>query len=344
MKYIFTTLLVALILTAQLGYSQKSGVDKVEFFKDETSLKVTIESYWTKVFNQKNKEGRIFSARFITKINDTLNVNELVKLTVRGHFRRDYCFIPPLKLGFFKTDDSKMHSLKSIKMVSACRPNSNYEQFLLMEFLTYKIYNLLTDKSLRVRLLDVNYKDSNDNKNNIVAPAFFIEDIKDMAKRNKCIEWKKGKLNIESTNRKQMDLVTIFEYMIGNTDWSVSGNHNILLVQSKEDTTSIPFAVGYDFDFSGLVNTDYATPDPMLNTERVQERVYRGFARTMEELNETLEIFKQQKDKIYALINNFEPLTPRNKKGMISYLDEFYKIINNPKDVKYSFIEKARIE
>lgn len=344
MKSIFAIVLTCLTLIAQQGYCQKNGIDKEEFFKNETLLKVTIESYWSKLFNQKNKEGRAFPGRFIAKINDTIDVNEPVNLTVRGHFRRDFCFIPPLKLGFTKTGDSRMHSLKSIKLVSTCKGNSTYEQYLVKEFVVYKIYNLLTDKSIRTRFLNVDYKDSNGSKSTFIEPAFFTEDLKDMAKRNKCIEWKKGKLATESTNRKQMTLVAVFEFMIGNTDWSVPGNHNILLIQSKEDSTSVPFAVPYDFDYSGLVNTDYAIPDPLLNTEHVQERVYRGYPRTMEELNETLQIFLQQKDKIYATINNFEPLSARTKKGMTSYLDEFYKIINNPKDVKYSFIEKARID
>ena len=92
------------------------------------------------------------------------------------------------------------------------------------------------------------------------------------------------------------------------------------------------------------VHTVVAVVPAEVNTEHVQERVYRGYERTMEELNETLQIFIQQKDKIYGIINNFEPLSARNKKGMTGYLDEFYKIINNPKDVKYSFIDKARID
>jgi hypothetical protein len=344
MKFVFAIILTCLALTHQQVYSQKTGVDKEEFFKSETAINVTIESYWTKLFNQKSKEGRTFPGRFIAKINDTTEVNEPVNLTVRGHFRREFCYIPPLKLGFAKTNDSKMHPFKSVKLVSSCRPNSTYEQFLLKEYLTYKIYNMLTEKSVRVRQLNVDYKDSNGNKSNFIEPAFFTEDAKDMAKRNKCIEWKKGKLATESTNRKQMTMVAIFEFMIGNTDWSVPGDHNILLIQSKEDSASVPFVVPYDFDYSGLVNTDYAIPDPLLNTEKVQDRVYRGYERTMGELNESLEIFKQQKEKIYALINNFEPLVARNKKGMISYLDEFYKIINNPKEVKYNFIDKARID
>lgn len=344
MKSFLAMLSICIILTGQVVYGQSSGIDKVQFFKDDTALNVTLETYWTKAINQKNKIGRVFPARFISKLNDSTNANEPVNLEVRGHFRRDYCYLPPLKLSFYKNTASIMHSLKSLKLVSACKVGAAYEQYLLKEFLVYKMYNLITDKSFRVRLLNIDYKDSNEKKSTFTEHAFFTEDLKEMGKRNACKEWAKGKIYTESTDRKQMTLVALFEYMIGNTDWSVPGNHNIKLIQSKEDSFSKPFSVPYDFDYSGIVNTEYAVPDPLLNTETVLQRVYRGYPRTMEELNAALEIFKQQKEKIFAVVNNFELLNGRNKKNMIEYLESFYALIKNPKDVKYIFIDNARTE
>lgn len=344
MKLFIATFLAACSLTSQVVYCQSAAVDKVQFFKEDSTLPVTLETYWTKVINQKNKTGRIFPARFIAKINDTTTANEPVDLIVRGHFRRDYCYIPPLKLSFYKSTSSVMHSLKSLKLVSACRLNSSYEQYLFKEFLVYKMYNLVTNKSFRVRLLQINYKDSSEKKSSFTEHAFFTEDAKELGKRNDCKEWAKGKINTESTDRKQMTLVALFEYMIGNTDWSVPGNHNIKFIQSKEDSTSKPFAVPYDFDYSGIVNTEYAVPDPLLNTETVLQRVYRGYPRSMEELNIALGIFKEQKEKIFALVNNFELLNAKNKKYMIEYLESFYALIKNPKDIKNIFIDNARTE
>lgn len=344
MKLFITTFLAACSLTSQVVYCQSAAVDKVQFFKEDLTLQVTLETYWSKVNNQKNKTGRIFPARFIAKINDTTTANEPVDLTVRGHFRRDYCYIPPLKLSFNKNTSSVMHSLKSLKLVSACRLNSSYEQYLIKEFLVYKMYNLLTDKSFRVRLLQINYKDSSEKKSTFTEHAFFTENAKELGKRNDCKEWTKGTINTESTDRKQMTLVALFEYMIGNTDWSVPGNHNIKLIQFKEDSTSKPFSIPYDFDYSGIVNTEYAVPDPLLNTETVLQRVYRGYPRTMEELNTALGIFKEQKEKIFALVNNFELLNARNKKYMIEYLESFYTLIKNPKDIKNIFIDNARTD
>jgi hypothetical protein len=342
MKPFLATVLMYFFLSNQFAYCQTKTFDKVQFFKDETPFNATIETYWSKLINQKNKEGRVFPAQFKCNLGDSITVSEPVSLVVRGHSRRAYCYLPPVKLSFKKTSTSVMHPLKSIKLVNVCKPNALYEQYLYKEFLCYKIYNLLTDKSFRVRMLKIDYRDSSGNKSAFIENAFLTEDEKDMAKRTDCIEWNAGNLYNEATNRKQMTLVAVFEYMIGNTDWSVPAKHNIKLIQSKADSLSKPFAVPYDFDYSGLVNTEYAVPDAMLNTETVEERVYRGFPRTMEELNETFEIFIQQKENIYALINNSELLASRTKRDMIYYLESFYSIIKKPGDVKKIFIDGAR--
>ena len=342
MKQFLATLLVYFFLSNQLAFCQSKVFDKEQFFKEEAPFDATIETYWSKLINQKSKPGKIFLARFKCKLGDSIMVDEPVSLVVRGHSRRAYCYLPPLKLTFTKTNTSIMHSLKSIKLVNACKPNEAYEQYLYKEFLCYKIFNLLSDKSFRVRMLNLDYRDSSGKKSAFLERAFFTEDVKDMAKRNKSIEWKSGNLYNEATNRKQMTLVQVFEYMIGNTDWSVPANHNIKLIQLKEDSLSKPFAIPYDFDYSGLVSTDYAVPDAMLNTETVEERVYRGFPRTMEELNETFEIFRKQKESIYALINNYQLLTTKTKKYMIDYLESFYTQINKPETVKTIFVDGAR--
>lgn len=139
-----------------------------------------------------------------------------------------------------------------------------------------------------------------------------------------------------------MTMVALFEYMVGNTDWSVYANHNIKLMQDTADATSKPYASAYDFDFSGLVNAPYATPDPQLGTESVTTRVYRGFPREVSELKEMADYFRSKKDAMYAEITNSKFLDNRSKKDMIGYLDEFYKDIANEKNLKVLFIDNAR--
>ena len=152
----------------------------------------------------------------------------------------------------------------------------------------------------------------------------------------------RGEAEYGGAQRKQMTLVAIFEYMIGNTDWAVSVNHNIkLIVPVKDSTVAEPYSVPYDFDYSGLVNSDYSVPDERLEIESVKQRLYRGYPRSDKELEIALEIFMLQKSNIYETINHFELLTPKSRKTMVSYLDEFYDIIRQPNQVKSVFIDNA---
>lgn len=342
MRARFSFYLWFFIVFHTVSYCQPAVINKVDFFIEAKPLSLVLTTNWDKVFSQKYKPGKVYSATLNCKLPDSNLVNEKVKLEVRGHFRRDNCHIPPLKIKFTETENSVLHPLKELKLVSPCKPTNDYEQFLFKEFIVYKIYNLLTDKSFRVRLLEIDYRDSLKNESEFSKYAFLIEDIKELAKRHNCKVFKALKLHPENTDRSQMTLLTLFQYMIGNTDWGVSVNHNIKHIQPKDELAVKPFSIPYDFDFCGLVNTDYAIPDPQFNTDNIQERIYRGFARTPEELNEALEIFKQNKEAIYALINNFDLLNNRNKKSMISYLESFFILINKPGLIKFIFIDKAR--
>lgn len=341
MKPLFV-LLFSLTTLWQVTFCQSASVDKVEFFKDTSILNTSIVTHTGKLLGSNKKKGLTLPATITTTLADGTPVNEPVLLEVRGNFRRGYCYLPPIKVIFTANENSKVYPGKSLKLVNECFTTNTNQQYIFKEFLIYKIYNLLTDKSFRVRLLNVNFKDSSGKKKTITEHAFFMEDVKDLAKRNNCKEWKKGKLGSESTDRRQMTMVAIFEYMIGNTDWAVSAGHNTNLIYYKDDSLARPLVVPYDFDYSGLVNTDYAIPDEKLGIDNVRQRLYRGFSRTMDELNEVLTIFKQKKEKMYALIKGFSLLDSNSKYDMIKYLDEFFDTINRPSSVREAFIANAR--
>jgi hypothetical protein len=340
MKYFLLTALLFCFLLPRIICAQTSSVDRVQFFNDTSVLDATIITNTTKLFKN-NRNGVEQPARFLVKLDDGTQADEPVQLSFRGHFRHGYCYVPPLKINFKNKKNSMLSSLKSLKLVSQCKTLNMYDQYLLKEFIIYKIYNLLSPYSFHARLLTVHLQDSAGNKKTVTVHSFLLEDLKDLAKRNHC-KVSDDIVNTEKTDRQQMTLMALFEYMIGNTDWAVSVNHNIRLLAS--DSLQRPIAVAYDFDYSGLVNTEYAVPDEKLGTENVRQRVYRGFARTPEEINETLEIFKQQKQNIYALINNFNLLNAASKKEMTNYLEDFYDLIKSPGDVKYTFIQNARKE
>ncbi|MEJ0104463.1 MAG: hypothetical protein WDO19_18690 [Bacteroidota bacterium] len=343
MKLFYCVLLLCLTCNFLYAQDTASVIDSKQFFIEETPIDATITTDFGTLLNNKNTAD--IKATFSLKLPDSSIIREDIIMKTRGHFRLENCFIPPLKLDFKKPGAPKLSSLKSLKLVNGCNTGSYNDQLLLKEFLVYKIYNLICEKSFRVRLVNLKLEDSRGKKKPMNLHSFFIEDLDALAKRNQCKKLDESiKIKTESTNRMHMTLVSIFEYMIGNTDWSVTVNHNIRLIRVKSDSVSRPYPVPYDFDYAGLVDASYAVPDEKLGTQSVRERVYRGYTRNISELNEIIEVFKTQKENIYSLIKNFGLLSPGNKKEMINYLNEFYNSIKSDNDLKEHFIDKARTE
>lgn len=321
-------------------FKSKAQVDPVKFFSNDTTLQSTLTTDFAKYIRSGQKPVYL-PATFTCTIADSV-VSEKVRIMARGNVRREICYMPPVKINFHNATSPVLYPLNSLKLVCACYQNDLFDQNILKEYLCYKIYNMLTEKSFNVRLLNLNYEDVNEKKKTVSEHAFFLEDSKALAKRNNCEEMKDIKLQSEVTDRKQMTMVAVFEYMIGNTDWGVSANHNTVLIQPTNDSASRPYVVPYDFDYSGLVNADYAIPSEGLGIDNVRQRLYRGFPRTLDELNETFAVFNNQKENIYSMIKNFLPLSKKNRDDIIDYLDEFYKTINDSRQVKDIFIDHAR--
>ena len=333
--------LFALFLVSNLIVkAQTSPIDSIRFFTDEGLIDMTLTTNIREL--QKEKGEEIYQDAAVScRFPDSSVIDEKIRIAARGHFRRGYCDIPPLLLNFHNASSPRFNSLGKLKLVIGCGSNTNDEQLVLKEYLVYKMYNLLEEKSFRVRLVRVNYRDINNKIKPFSQYAFFIEDDNDMARRNGCEKRDKAQFLTESTDRDIMTKVALFEYMISNGDWSVPGNHNIKLIFTKNEQ-SLPIAVPYDFDHSGFVNADYALPNELLGTEKVTERAYRGFPRTMQELQAAFEIFRNKKEAITSLVMNFQPLAARTRKGAVAYINEFYGIINDKRQVQSIFIDNAR--
>ena len=324
--------------------AQQAIIDSVGFFTDTSTLDATLVTDLGKVINNKMK-NEVISGRFIFKQPGDSLFNEPVRISSRGQYRKENCYIPSMKINFRPGSPSRLSSLHSLKMVCTCQPGEYYDQLLLKEFIIYKMYNLLTEKSFRVRLMRVQMEDSLKKKKPVTQFAFLIEDADALARRNHCKELKEDiRYKTESTDRAQMTLVAVFQYMIGNTDWSVPYNHNVRLMKLKKDSVTRPFVIPYDFDYAGLVNAQYAVPAPELGIESVLERNYRGFPRNMSELELVFGPMRENKEKFYSLIRNFAHLSKRNKDEMIGYLEDFYTIINNKNRAETVFISGARTQ
>jgi len=316
-------------------------LNTTRFFQEDKLVSMDLSTDLKKLVSEK-KLDTYQPATVTCRFPDSSVICESIRLSARGEFRRTECFVPSIKLDFKNESSPKLSPLHKLKLVVGCGSRVDDERLLLKEFLIYKIYNLLSEKSFRVRLLHINYKDTREKIKSYSQYAFVIEDVDKMAKRNNCYEVEKQVFKSERTDRDQMTLVAIFQYMIGNTDWSVPNYHNIKLIRPAGDSVSFPYTVPYDFDFAGLVNARYAIPSENLSITSVQERLYRGFSRTMEEIQGMLNIFREKREAIKNLVMNFELLSLRYRKEMIGYLDEFYKTIESTSLVERVFIDDAR--
>lgn len=322
--------------------TQTVDLNRILFFTEQKPVEFTLATDFRKMLSER-KKGVYQPGSATLHISPTESITDNIRLYARGEFRRKECNMPGLMLNFKNAEgEGKLSALKKMKLVCGCTTNEYGEQLLLMEYLIYKMYNQLTDMSFQVRLAKINYKDVRDRMKPYTQYAFLLEDVDDMAERNKCKEIDNIRFNTEQTNRPQTTIVSLFQYMIGNTDWSIPTYHNVKLMQS--DSISVPYVVPYDFDFAGAINARYAAPVPELGIESVTDRLYRGFPRTMAELQVALDVFRKQKDNLLSMVKSFELLNKRERDAMYRYVDEFYKIIDDKKDVQKIFIDGARKE
>ncbi len=342
MKKICCIILLS-ILQHSLSFSQSSVVNRQAFFLDDHAIEVIVTTDIKKLRNDK-KVPAYQPATISMKFSDTLSITEEIRVEPRGEYRKRNCDMASLMMNFKNPSSPKLSPLKKLKFVGGCRNGSGYEELLLKEYLVYKIQNFLSPMSFRVRLLHVTFNDSKDKAKAFTQYAFLLEDMADLAERNNCVEVKNKKIFTEATNREQMTFVNLFQYMIGNTDWSIPNLHNMKLMVPKTDTLTRPYAIAYDFDYCGLVNAEYAVPAEGLGIEAVSQRLYRGFPRGYDELQKAIEVFKDKKEAIMYYIDHFELCSTKCRKIMNRYLDDFYETLDSRKKIESLFIMNARKE
>ncbi|MEJ7588875.1 MAG: hypothetical protein WKI04_15070 [Ferruginibacter sp.] len=201
-----------------------------KFFADEQVIEMNLVSDFKKLINEKLRKDyqqNFLPASITCLFPDRLKVTEEVEIRPRGQFRRGECDIPPIIINFKTANSKSLKKLGRLKLVSPCGNAPYYEQLVLKEYLAYKIYNLLTAKSFRVRLVKMSYRDIKEKIKPQKMYAFFIEDVDDMAKRSNCEEIKTGSFQNVQTNRGHTTLVSLFQYLIGNTDWSIPAYKNL---------------------------------------------------------------------------------------------------------------------
>jgi hypothetical protein len=319
-------------------------------FASQETLKVRIEAPFSTLMRERSDTEYVDGTLSYTDASGNEQLLDL-KLRARGKYRmqRSTCDLPPVRLNFRKKQvmGTEFAGQDKLKLVTHCENRgTRYEQGVLKEYLAYKFLNALTPLSFGARLLHVDYVDTERGETD-TRYSFVIEDDDRLAERIGAEPVKLPRLSYEGLNGQYANLVAVFEFMIGNTDFS-------MVVGARNDNcchNTVPFSIEgegegnyvipYDFDFAGLVNASYAKPNPKLPITRVVQRLYRGLCVHNSHLDGTLQQFQDKREVFREMVSSLEGLDDKTRERALQYIDGFYKIIDDDSSVQRHLVRKC---
>lgn len=325
------TLIAALLALTVLGAARDASGAAGLFSTDEPLL-LTIEADFGALCRNPDRE-ECADVPAVIGYTDEQGGKHSVRagLRVRGRWKpaTANCSLPSLFLVLDRQSaaGTVFEDQPLLPLTTYCRSPLTYEQFMLKEYLAYRIYNLLTSKSLRVRLAHIDYRDSSRRGKPLERYGFFTEHFDSMAARLGGEVFDPGKFDARTADPFEAATLSLFEFMIANLDWSVAAGHNIVYVRGPGWVTAVPF----DLDFSGLVDASYAGPPPGFALTRVTERLYRGVCRPDTDWPAVFAHFTGERDAVFSLVDSIPGLDQRNRRRATAFLESFFQIIETPR-------------
>ena len=323
--------------------ARRTESDSRRLFKETEPLAFTL----TADFNAINKDRNPNSTRrfpaVLTVASDKGPQDIQVKLGTRGHFRlmARNCDFVPLRVEFPRDEiaGTPFDGQTNLKLGTHCRGDKAYDNYTLREYLTYRLFNMVTPLSFRARLARTTYVEEKNKKTIATRYAIFIEHENEVARRfgGRVVEL--PRIVFKDLDAPTLNRMMLFEYMIGNTDFSIWALHNVRIVQDKNRTL---YPVPYDFDLSGLVHAPYAVPDPRIGIRSVLDRLYRGPCRSVDDLETTTESFRARHGDMMTLLESMRDLEPLARGEAKEYLESFFRMVDKPNAVKKQFVDGCK--
>ncbi len=315
-----------------------------DLFSSERPLVLTLRADFDQLSKDRDEESEERPARLLLPGpgGDILDLS--LQVRTRGNFRlkKATCTFPPLRLNFPQDSvaGTPFQGQDKLKLVTHCRGIDTYEQNVVEELMAYRIYGLLTEVGYRSQLAFITYEDSSGRNAPVSRLAFLIEDDDHMAERLHGEMVEVAQAPAEQFHPQQAGLLYLFQYMIGNTDWSMVAFHNTKVMRIDRDYYPIP----YDFDFSGLVDAPYAGPNPALAEEHqtVRQRVYQGFCSDRIDYDALFALFKDRQEAMEDLIRTQPGLSRPNAEDALRYLGQFFREIGNPTEARARIRQSCR--
>ena len=311
-----------------LAYAQDAGSAPAELFASDEPLRFTLELPLSDVTGSR-KDPEYSDGRLVYTNAGGAEVAIDLRVRVRGKSRTVACAFPPLLLNFpKKTDGTWFEGENKLKLVTHCDTGEAFERYQAIEYTAYRVLNLVTDMSLRVRPVEVTYYDSRKQRTVVTKPGFLIEDEERFAARRGLQLVKAERIERDRYDPAALALVDMFQYFVGNTDWSALAGpagseccHNVVPM-ARADGVLVP--IPYDFDATGIVNPPYALPAAGLSIRDVRVRLYRGQCRDAADLTASYEPFQRRRAEIAALFDQQKARLGKTLDTVRAYIDDFY--------------------
>ena len=276
---------------------------------------------------------------FVLRANGT---EHAIKVRLRGKSRLQICDFLPLRLNFRKSevDGTVFAEQDKLKLVVPCHATERAEKNLLEEYAIYRMFNLLTPASYRVRLVQMTFEDTARDGASTRIYSFLLEADAQLAARLGGEQPDLAAVSLSWLDAQHMALVYVFQYLVGNVDWSLvtaeaeqTCCHNGTLVRTAASLLYVP----YDFDLSGFVDAPYAFPPPDLRLKSVTQRRYRGFCTDRAYLEQALQAIVARRPEIVAIVESLPVLSDRDKQRRAGYLEQFFRAAEKPERLLQRF-------
>ncbi len=320
----FTALFFTLFFTA-FSLAQSGGEKEFYLFGSEDVLELSLKFDMSTFMKKKSTEDYL-DAELVFYIAPGDSLVNKIRVRGRGHSRNEICILPPIRLNFKNCENrpADLKGVSNVKLVTHCKDNKNFDAYLLKEYLAYKLYNVVTDTSFRVRLLKINYIDTGKKGYKLTKYGIAIEPLDVLEARLGAVERENVIVRTTFIEPENYDKLSLFQYMIGNDDWHLANLHNLKLIEPAVGNISVLSVVPYDFDYSGLVDAYYAIPNELYGLENITDRIYIGPCRTEEEIRRVMNFFLDRKEEFYKEIEKLDLLDERQKKRAFKYIESFF--------------------
>ncbi len=329
------------------AFSFLSSHASADVFAETSALELTLSAPFSAVF--RTRENPEYQAATLAYRDASGNdVAVPLRVRVRGKSRAAVCEFPPLLLNFRTPDLSGtlLEGEDRLKLVTHCSPKEAYDDYVLLEYLAYRVLNQATPHSLRARVVTVSYTDSARERELGTRRGILLEDEDRFAERQGWTKFAGPAVEGRQYDPEALAIVEVFQYLIGNTDWSAFAGprgedccHNVV-PYVRADGTFVP--VPYDFDASGIVDPPHAAPDERLRIRNVRQRLYRGRCRTPEQLAPAFGRFEEQRASIVALFDAREGLDPSVAADARAYVEGFYAVLGDAERREKEFFDVCK--